>query len=85
MINFGFENIILTDDIPKDIIKMQFESIRILIDYSERLVMDGETAIDEWEKDFSEKEFEEDETITILASETQAYGAQKLFRMLFEL
>ena len=70
MINFGFENIILTDDIPKDIIKMQFESIRILIDYSERLVMDGETAIDEWEKDFSEKGFEEDETITILASET---------------
>ena len=27
MSNSGFENVILTDDIPKDIVKMQFESI----------------------------------------------------------
>ena len=42
----------------------------MLIDYSERLVIDGESAIDEWKKDFSEKGFEVDETIAILASET---------------
>ena len=70
MINSGFENVILTDDIPKDIVKMQFDNIRMLIDYSERLVMDGESAIDEWKKDCSEKGFEVDETIAILASET---------------
>lgn len=55
MINCGFENVILTDDIPKDIVKMQFESIRVLIDYCESLVRDGETAIEEWQKDFREK------------------------------
>lgn len=70
MINSGFENVILTDDVPKDIVKMQFDNIRMLIDYSERLVKDGESAIDEWKKDFSEKGFEVDETIAILASET---------------
>lgn len=58
MINSGFENVILTDDIPKDIVNMQFESIRMLIDYSESLVRDGETAIDEWENDFREKGLE---------------------------
>lgn len=38
---------ILNNDIPADIIKMHFSSIRILVDYCEKLAIEGEDAIEE--------------------------------------
>ena len=37
---------LLNSDVPAGIIKMQFSSIRILVDYCEKLAIEGEAAIE---------------------------------------
>lgn len=37
---------LLDCDMPEDIIKLHFEGIRILVDYCEKLALEGETAIE---------------------------------------
>ena len=37
---------LLNSDVSADIIKMQFSSIRILVDYCEKLAIEGEEAIE---------------------------------------
>ena len=44
-INENFR-IIMEDKLPTELIKLEFESIRILIDYSEKLALEGESAIE---------------------------------------
>ena len=44
-INENFR-IIMEDKLPTELIKLEFESIRSLIDYSEKLALEGESAIE---------------------------------------
>lgn len=36
-INFGFNEIIMNDKIPDNIVEMEFEAIQILLEYSKKL------------------------------------------------
>ena len=38
--------IIMEDKLPTELIKLEFESIRSLIEYSEKLALEGESAIE---------------------------------------
>ena len=40
-INFGFNEIIMNDKIPDNIVEMEFESIQILLEYSKKLRLEG--------------------------------------------
>lgn len=40
-IKFGFNEIIMNDKIPDNIVEMEFESIQILLEYSKKLRLEG--------------------------------------------
>lgn len=40
-INFGFNEIIINEKIPDNIVEMEFESIQILLEYSKKLRLEG--------------------------------------------
>ncbi len=40
-INFGFNEIIMNEKIPDNIVEMEFESIQILLEYSKKLRLEG--------------------------------------------
>lgn len=45
-INNDMNCIINGENLPDELIKMEFEGIRILVDYSEKLALEGESAIE---------------------------------------
>lgn len=42
------DNIIPLSDTTEEIVKLNFDSIRMLTDYCEQLCLDGESAIEKW-------------------------------------
>lgn len=42
------DNIIPLSDITEEIVKLNFDLIRMLTDYCEQLCLDGESAIEKW-------------------------------------
>lgn len=39
---------LVNENIPKDLIKLEFDSIRVLVDYCEKLAVEGQSAIEKW-------------------------------------
>ena len=52
----SIDNIVSYADTTKDVVKMNFESIRLLVDYCEELSLEGESAMARWRREkFKEK------------------------------
>ena len=39
---------LVNENITKDLIKLEFDSIRVLVDYCEKLAVEGQSAIEKW-------------------------------------
>ena len=50
-INRELESVINGESIPKELTQMQFDGIRMLLDYCEKLAQEGENAIDKFRLD----------------------------------
>lgn len=46
----SIDNIVSYADTTEDVVKMNFESIRLLVDYCEELSLEGELAMIRWHK-----------------------------------
>lgn len=52
----SIDNIVPYADTTEDVVKMNFESIRLLVDYCEGLSLEGELAMTRWRREkFKEK------------------------------
>lgn len=47
----SIDNIVSYADTTEDIVKMNFESIRLLVDYCEELSLEGESAMARWRRE----------------------------------
>lgn len=47
----SIDNIVSYADTTEDIVKMNFESIRLLVDYYEELSLEGESAMARWRRE----------------------------------